>query len=331
MSKHFKKYRVCLAFACILSAILILGMGKSTVQAAKTPLQKWGRLSVSGANIVDKNGKKVQLKGVSTHGLAWYPQYVNKSCFQSFRSMGVNTIRLAFYSDPGSGYSKDLYSVVEKGVKYASELGMYVILDWHILNDGNPKIHQKEALSFFGHFAKKYKNKKNILYEICNEPNGDVTWERDIRPYAEKVIKKIRTYDKHNIIIVGTPTWSQDVDIAAQKPLKQKNIAYSLHFYAATHTDWNRQKLVAAREAGLPILVTEFSVCDASGSGAIDKTSGRTWMNLLNKYKIGYVAWNISNKYETSALIRPDCTKTGKFQTRDLSESGKWIAKWWKK
>ena len=76
----------------------------NTARAA-TPVEKWGQLSVKGTNIVNKNGKKVQLKGVSTHGIAWFPQYVNKSCFKSFKKMGVNTIRIAFYSDPGSGYT----------------------------------------------------------------------------------------------------------------------------------------------------------------------------------------------------------------------------------
>ncbi len=316
--------------ACAFLLLFCLCFGKNVAHAA-TPLEKWGRLSVSGTDIVNEKGKKVQLKGVSTHGLAWYPQYVSKSCFKSFRKMGVNTIRLAFYSDPGSGYSKDLYPVVEKGVRYATELGMYVILDWHILSDGNPRTHQRQALSFFNYFSKKYRRQKNILYEICNEPNGAVTWEGDIRPYANKVIRKIRKNDRKNIIIVGTPTWSQDVDVAAQAPLKQKNVAYALHFYAATHSDWIRDKLVRAHEMGLPVLVTEFNVCDASGNGAIDGASGRAWMKLLNRYKVGYVAWNVSNKNETSALIRPDCAKTGGFKRSDLSDSGKWISKWWKK
>lgn len=301
-----------------------------TVQAA-TPVEKWGRLSVKGTNIVNAKGKKVQLKGVSTHGIAWFPQYVNKSCFKSFQKMGANTIRIAFYSDPDAGYSKDLYSKVEEGIQYATELGMYVIIDWHILSDGNPKTHQKQALSFFQYFAKKYGGQKNILYEICNEPNGNVTWEKQIRPYANKVIKKIRKYDKKNIIIVGTPTWSQDVDVVAKNPLKQKNIVYTLHFYAATHTDGIRDKVKAAYKAGLPMLVTEFNITDASGNGGINKSSGKKWMKLLNQYKIGYVAWNVSNKNETSALIKSSCKKTGGFKKDNLSKTGKWIVAWWKK
>lgn len=176
---------------------------------AATPVQRWGQLKVAGTNIVDKTGKKVQLKGASTHGIAWFPQYVNKNCFQSFRKMGVNTIRLALYSDKGAGFSKSLYKKVDEGIQYATELGMYVVIDWHILSDGNPKTNQKKALSFFARYAKKYGKQNNILYEICNEPNGNVTWAKDIKPYAKKVIKKIRKYDKKNIIVVGTPTWSQ--------------------------------------------------------------------------------------------------------------------------
>lgn len=310
--------------------LTIAGAALSGASArAATPVGKWGRLSVSGSNIVSRTGKKVQLKGVSTHGIAWFPQYVNKSAFKSLRKMGVNTIRLAFYSDPSAGYSKSLYSKVEEGVRAATSLGMYVIIDWHILSDGNPKIHQKQAMQFFTHFAKKYGGQKNILYEICNEPNGDVTWQEDVRPYAVKVIRRIRKYDKKNIIIVGTPTWSQDVDIAAQKPLKEKNIVYALHFYAATHTDYIRQKLITARKAGLPVLVSEFNICDASGNGQIDKKSGTKWLKLLRKYKIGHVAWSLCNKAETASLIKASCRKTGGFTKKNLTETGRFISKWW--
>lgn len=309
--------------------ITLFASGKKAMAA--TPVQKWGRLSVSGTDIVNEKGKKVQIKGVSTHGIAWFPQYVNKSCFKSFRKMGVNTIRLALYSDPGSGYSTGLYKKVDEGIQYATELGMYVVVDWHILNDGNPKTHEKQALKFFTYFAKKYGKQKNIIYEICNEPNGDVTWERDIVPYANKVIKRIRKYDSKNIIIVGTPTWSQDVDVAADKPLDQKNIVYALHFYAATHKDDIRNKLKTAHDKGLPVLVSEFSICDASGNGQLDKSSAKKWMNLLKKYKTGYIAWNVSNKNESSSLIKASCQKTGGFTKSNLSASGKWISNWWKK
>lgn len=293
--------------------------------SAASPVAKWGRLQVKGTQIVSDKGKKVQLKGVSTHGIAWFPQYVNKSSFASMKRMGVNTIRLAFYSDPAAGYDAGLYKKVEEGIQAATGLGMYVVLDWHILSDGNPKIYEKNAGKFFTYFSRKYGKQKNILYEICNEPNGNVTWAKDIKPYARRIIKKIRKYDKKNIIIAGSSTWSQDVDQTAKSPLKGKNIAYSLHFYAATHKENLQQKLKTAYKAGLPILVTEFSICDASGNGAIDKSSGKKWIKLLKKYKIGFIAWSLCNKQESASLIKASCSKTGNFKKSDLSKTGKWI------
>ncbi len=298
-----------------------------------TPVQLHGRLKVKGTRIVDKKGKTIQLKGVSTHGVAWFPQYVNKKAFQTLRDKwGVNTIRLAMYSDPSCGYGKDSVKLVEKGVKYATDLGMYVIIDWHILSDGNPNIYKKEAKAFFKKMAKKYKNHKNVIYEICNEPNGNVSWEYDIKPYAKTIIKTIRKYDKKAIIVVGTPTWSQDVDIVAASPIKNvKNVMYTLHFYAATHREDLQNKLKTAVKAGLPIFVTEFGICDASGNGAVDQKSADKWMKLLKKYNISYAAWNLSNKAESSALIKNSCSKLSGWKKSNLSTSGKWLLKWLKK
>ena len=294
--------------------------------AKATPLQQHGALKVSGTDLVDSHGSKVQLKGVSTHGIAWFPQYVNKAAFKTMRDKyGINLIRLACYTNKSEGYGASARKKVQEGVKYATQLGMYVIIDWHILSDGNPNQNKKAAKKFFKQMAKKYKNHKNVMFEICNEPNGNVTWEKDIKPYAKTMIKTIRKYSKNSVIIVGTPTWSQDVDIVAQSPLKnQKNIMYTLHFYAATHKDWNQQKLVTAHEKGLPIFVTEFSICDASGNGGLDKASGNKWMKLLDKYNISYAAWSLCNKNESSALISSGCSKTSGWSKKDLSAAGKW-------
>ena len=140
----------------------------------------------------------------------------------------------------------------------------------------------------------------------------------------------IRKYDKNALIIVGTPTWSQDVDVVANNPIKgEKNILYALHFYAATHGDWIRKKLEVAHKKKLPVFVSEFSICDASGNGAINTKEAKKWMKLLKKYKIARIAWSLCNKNETSALLKPSCKKTTKISKSDLSKTGKWIVKNW--
>lgn len=313
--------------------ILIKIMKKGATEVIKeinsTPVGKHGKLSVEGTKIVDKNKQEFQLKGVSTHSIAIYSQYINEETFKEMRdNWNINVIRIAMYSNPNDGYTKELHSKVKEAVNYATDLGLYVIIDWHILQDNNPNTYKNEAISFFEEMANEFKNNKNVLYEICNEPNGDVTWDKDIKPYAEEVISKIRAIDTNAIIIVGTPKWSQDVDIVANNPIADyENIMYTLHFYAATHKDELRKKLKIAHEKGLPIFVTEFGISDASGNGAISQEEGDKWIELLNSYNISWVCWNLSNKNETSAILNSNCNKTTGFQESDFSQQGKWLLK----
>ena len=299
-----------------------------TVKAANArPVDIHGNLNVQGTNIVDKNGNVFQLRGVSTHGIGWFPQYVNQDAFNYMRDeWGINAIRLAMYSDPNCNRNEQTYELVKKGVEYAKNAGLYVIIDWHILNDSNPNIYKSDAIDFFKKMANLYKDYPNVLYEICNEPNGNVTWDRDIKPYALDVIKEIREIDKDAIIIIGTPTWSQDVDIVSKDPIKQyNNLVYALHFYAGDHKDNIRNKMNTAINNGLPILVSEFGLVKADGNGSIDEVSSKKWFELLDENKTGYFMWNLSNKNEGSAMIKSNVTKTSGWTYDELSDHGKYF------
>ena len=298
-----------------------------------TPFDNHGQLSVKGTDIVDESGSKYQLKGVSTHGITWFPDYVNKDAFQSLRDdWDANLVRLAMYTDTGdsngycSGGDKDsIRGLVDAGVTAATELGMYVIIDWHILNDNNPNSHIDDAKEFFDDVSAKYSSNHNVIYEICNEPNGGTSWS-DIKSYAEIIIPVIRKNDKNAIIIVGTPNWSQDVDIVSEDPITgYDNIMYAVHFYAATHKDDLRNKVKTAISNGLPVFVSEFSLCDASGNGGIDYDSSDVWFDLINDNNLSYASWSLCNKNETSALIKPDSTATSTITIDDLSDTGKYV------
>ncbi len=290
-----------------------------------------GALQVIGTQLSDESGNAVQLRGVSTHGLAWFPNYVNQSLFTEMReSWNVNIVRLAMYTDEYGGYcsggdKEKLKKLVKDGVKYATEADMYVIVDWHVLNDRDPNKYISDAKSFFKEMSAEFAGHNNVIYEICNEPNGGTSWQ-DIKKYAEEVIPVIRANDKNSVIIVGTPNWSQFVDKAAADPVTgEKNIMYALHFYAATHKDDLRRKLKNAGNDGLPVFVTEYGICDASGSGSIDESSANTWVALMDSLGVSYVCWNLSNKNETSALISSSCSKTSGFTLNDMSGEGKWL------
>lgn len=291
-----------------------------------------GRLSVKGTQLVNEAGEAVQLRGVSTHGLAWFPEYVN---YESFRTLkedwGVNVVRLAMYTAESGGYCAggdrdQLKALIDNGVNYAADLGLYVIIDWHILSDGNPQTYQSEAAEFFREMSAKYAGYNNVIYEVCNEPQN-VSWNGVIKPYAQEMVNIIRENDKNAVIIVGTNTWSQDVTDVAGNELEGDNLMYALHFYAATHTQFLRDKLISAYNAGVPIFVSECSICDASGNGGIDYHSANEWLSLLNENAISFVGWSLCNKNETSALIQSGCTKVSGWSEEELTDTGKWFRK----
>lgn len=301
-----------------------------------TPYQMHGKLSVSGTNLVDAGGNPVQLRGVSLHGIQHtngsttaFKDYVNLESFQILRDeWGVNLIRIPVYTEEGGycrGGAAGMDATIQKAVDYATQLGMYIIIDWHILSDGNPWNHQGEAVNFFNNYSAKYSGYGNVLYEICNEPNG-VDWGT-IKSYAETVIPVIRSNDSNAIIIVGTPNWSQYLDDVSYNPIQgYSNIMYTLHFYAASqwHKDALRNRVTTAHNNGLPIFCTEFGICDETGNGNFDFDSAATWMNLLKQYNISYCCWSLCNKNEAASMFDSNCTKVNGWTNSDLATTGAW-------
>lgn len=290
-----------------------------------------GALHVEGTQLTDSNGNPVQLRGISTHGLAWFPGYVNEDCFKQFREeWNVNVIRLAMYTAEYGGYCSggnrdELEKLIAAGVEYATKNDIYVIIDWHILTDLTPDTYKEEAKEFFAKMSQNYAGYHNVIYEICNEPNGGTTWS-EVKAYAETIIPVIRENDEDALILVGTPNWCQYVEQAAADPITgYENIMYTLHFYASTHTDWLRDAMKDAVAAGLPIFVSEYGLSEASGDGRVDTYQADLWAAAMDELNISYVAWNLSNKNESSSLIKSSCNKVSGFTTEDLNESGKWL------
>ena len=297
---------------------------------ASTPFGQHGALHVENVKLTDADGNIVQLYGMSTHGIAWFPQYINYDSLRTLRDdWNTNCIRLAMYTEEYGGYcaggdKEQLKQLVKDGVSYATELGMYVIVDWHILSDCDPNQNKDEAIAFFREMAEVFADNDNVLYEICNEPNGGTSWD-SIKSYAEEVIPVIRAQKPDAVILVGTPTWSQEIDKAAASPLDDSNVMYTLHFYAGTHKDDLRNRLETCVQNGLPVFVSEFGMCDASGNGANDFVSTTKWLDLLNKYQISFCCWNLANKDESSSVFKASSTALSDWTDDDFNESGRWI------
>ncbi len=305
-----------------------------------SPVALHGKLSVDGNDLVDEHGEKFQLRGMSTHGLTWFPQFVDEGIYTTLRDdWNVNCIRLAMYVDESTtGGSEVCYlknkqgslDVLSDGIKACLDLGLYVIVDWHMLNPGDPTAYTEEAKAFFSVISTLYSDYPNIIYELCNEPNGDdITWNSHIKPYCDEVLSVIRQNDSDAVVIAGTATWSQDVHDVSQNLIDDPNVMYALHFYAGTNKASLRNRLSNTYNTGIPIFVSEFGVCDATGNGINDFDQATQWLTLLDELNISYMNWNISDKDEASSIFLPNSGVTGAgFTEANLTDSGKFIRNW---
>ena len=289
-----------------------------------------GRLKEEGGRLCSEDGDHVMLRGVSTNNLIACESFLNEQLFSELANDGVNLIRLAMYTYGVGvvGYctngDRDRHlDDVEKGVELAKAADMYVIIDWHILRDGDPNTYIDKAKEFFSEAAEKYSGYPNVIYEICNEPNG-VGWD-EIKTYAQEIIPVIREKAPESLVIVGTPDWSKDLVSAAADPLPFENVMYSLHFYSASHGKELRDTAKSAIEGGLPVFVTEFGITSSSGDLPRDIESADEWIALLESENVSWCMWSLSKVAEASAMIRPMVPKYSGFAEEDYTDTGRWL------
>jgi len=304
----------------IISLLVFILLFQNTF--AQTPVELYGQLKVKGNLIVDKNNEPVQLRGMSFFWSQWMGQFYNKETVKWLvDDWYCNIVRVAMGIE-GGGYltnpsieKQKVFTVVDAAI----ENGIYVIIDWH---DHHADKHLKESKKFFAEVAQKYGNQPNVIYETFNEPLKDVSWTETLKPYHKAVIDTIRHYDSDNLIICGTPTWSQDVDDAAKASLLGTNIAYTLHFYAGTHKQSLRDKATRALQSGVALMVTEFGTTDASGNGKVDKEETQTWWKFIDDNKLSWCNWSVANKAESSAILKKETTSVSGWKENQITESG---------
>ena len=281
-----------------------------------------GNLQVIGTQLCNEKGEPVVLHGMSSHGIQWFPQFVTEDAIRATAERGANLFRIAMYTGEGGYLSNPaVKDTLIAAADAAIRQDMYVIIDWHILSDGDPLQNADAAEAFFREISQRYKDSPAVLYEICNEPNGNVTWSGNVKPYAERMVQVIRE-NSNGVILVGSPTWSQDLHEAAKDPLTASNIMYSCHFYAGTHTDWLRQRIASC---DLPVFVTEWGCSAADGNGGVYLDEAQKWIDFMNAYGISWANWSYCDKNESSAALKSNANPADGISDAELTESGKFV------
>lgn len=311
----------------ILLAAAMLSMPLAATAA--TPVQTHGALAIKGNRVIDASGKPIALAGVSYFwsNSGWgQDRFYNAGSVATFaKDWNVSLVRAAMGIDGKGGYAVEPdanRARVEALVDAAIANGVYVIIDWH---SHRAEKDPAAAVAFFTAMAQKYGNTPNVIYEIYNEPLRDISWSTGVKPYSQTVIDAIRAIDPDNLIIVGSPTWSQDADIAAADPVKGTNITYTIHFYAGTHKDALRAKTKAALDKGASVFVSEWGSVNADGNGAVDVEETAKWQAFMRKHCLSQANWAVSDKKEGASLFKPGASSTGPWSDADLTDSGKLV------
>ena len=293
----------------------------------KGGVQEHGQLRVKGTDLVDQNGELIVLRGIGSHGLAWYPEYTNYRALRTLKEYGANVFRVSMYVDQNMGYIEEpdlneklMYSAIENSL--AADL--YTIVDWHVLRDENPNKNIDKAKKFFKNVAKRYGHEKGLIYEICNEPNGETSYE-DIVEYASEIIPIIRKYAPEAIILVGTPKFCTSLEEVMEKPLEFDNIMYTYHFYAGVSDyEFAIEEISRGLETGIPIFVSEWGLDSYEATKEMWHETDR-FLEFLEEKNLGWINWSLSNKEEGYSIIEKDVLSISQWEKNELTDMGKYV------
>ena len=314
----------------LIAACMTLAAGCASSKAPELPA-----LYVEGTQLMAA-GKPVAMRGVSFGWHNIWPRFYNKEAVKHLHDdWGVQLFRAAIGADdhakadnPGihGGYMGEpefalecLYNVVDGAI----ESGSYVIVDWH-----SHLLHMAEAKDFFTKVATRYADCPNVIYELYNEPVND-SWA-ELKAYAEELIPVIDSISTvHPLILMGCPHWDQDINLPAEDPLTcYDNLMYTVHFYAATHKDYLRERSDAALAAGIPIFLSECAACEASGDGPMDMDSWQAWSGWAASKGISIITWSISDKAETCSMFTPEASSEGPWKDEVIKPWGTIVKNW---
>lgn len=304
--------------------LFIIGYFFMIVNGVAQPVKKHAQLKVTGTQLTDAHDSAVVLHGMSFGWHNLWPRFYNNgavhelatrwNCTVIRASMGIQLNDSGYLKSPARSIQ-----LIENVINACIKEGVYVIIDWHDHN-----IHQDEANEFFDLMSRKYGAYPNVIYELFNEPDHE-TWH-EVKSYCEKIIKVIRANDPDNIILIGSPQWSQAVHLPAADPIKgYDNLMYTMHFYAGTHKKWLRDRTDEAMKNGLPVFISECAGMEATGDGPLDHNEWKLFKDWMDQKKLSWIAWSVSDKNETCSVLKPSALSGGNWKEEDIKEWGKLV------
>jgi len=295
-----------------LFCLLLLVSGLAQAQSAATLSQ----VSVQGNNFVTADGKTIVFRGLDTSDPDKLARdgHWNKEYFEAMKSWGANMARFPVHPTAWRKQGKENYiKLLDQGVQWATELGLYVIIDWHSIGNLRTEMYQsdmyettqKETLEFWRTMATHFKGNTTVAcFELFNEPtvmNGQIgtcSWPQ-WKALNEEMITIIRANGSKAVPLVAGFNWAYDLTPVMNDPIKAEGIAYVSHPYPQKRekpweekwtADWGH---VAKK---YPVILTEIGFCGPDDRGAhVPVISDESYGDAITKYAdahgISYTVW----------------------------------------
>jgi endoglucanase len=304
-------------------------------------------IKVDGKNFVNESGEVVRFKGVSFSDpdkLEKEGQW-NRRYFEEARNWGCNIVRFAVHPPRLNERGWEAYfKMMDKGIDWATELGMYVIIDWHSIGNLNTEkwfrpiyiTSWDETVKFWQATAERYKGNTTVaFFELFNEPTsqggelGELSWAT-WKPTMEKLIDEINKVDDKKVYLVAGMDWGYFLDETVKNPVNRKNVAYVTHPYPQKRKQpWEPQweKDWGHVADHYPVMATEFGFMGPDERGAhvpciSDETYGKAIMDYFNQKGISYTVWCFDPHWSPTLFTDWNFTpsRQGKFFKKVLAE-----------
>lgn len=293
------------------------------------------RISVKGNQFVNEAGETKIFRGFNTSDPDKLAKdgHWDRTYFEEIKNWGADIVRFPIHPRAWRERGeKEYINLLDQGVSLATELGLYVIIDWHTIGNLKNEMYQnpsyettkKETFEFWRTMARHFRDHKTVaFFELFNEPTvingqlGNCTWQ-EWKALNEEMITIIRAHGCRAIPLVTGFNWGYDLIPIANEPINAEGIAYVSHPYPMKRNKpwepkWTNDWGFAAEK--YPLILTEVGFCGPDDQGAhVPVISDESYGDALTQYckekEISYVVWVFDPNWSPMLIEDWDFTPT---------------------
>jgi hypothetical protein len=300
-------------------------------------------IKVKGNRFVNASGDTILFRGVAIADPDKIEQEGrwNKKLFVQVKEYGATLVRLPVHPVPWRMRTPEKFlQLLDQAVDWCTELGMYVIIDWHSIGNLGMELFQnpeyvttrQETYEFWRTIALHFRGNNTVaFYELFNEPTlyngqlGSMSWS-EWKKINENIIHLVRAYDVERIPLVAGFDWAYDLTPLHIEPIEAEGIGYVTHPYPHKRSKpyvpkWDEDFGFAANR--YPVVATEFGFVLGKQGMEENGEYGKEIIQYLESKGISWVCWVFDPLWQPNLIESWDTfklTESGEFFKQSLQQ-----------